>query len=82
MTIELSEQLESALKLQANARGVSPDHYIREVLERDLGGLPELESGKPLKSGRGMWANYGISLSDKDIDENRAEMFKNFGEGF
>ncbi len=36
MTIELPEELGAALKVQAKAHGVSPDGYVREVLERDL----------------------------------------------
>jgi plasmid stability protein len=82
MTIELPEQLESVLKVHANARGISPDLYVREILERDLASTQQPEPVKPLKSGRGLWAKYGISLSAEDIDENRAEMFKNFGEDF
>jgi hypothetical protein len=82
MTIVLPEELEIAVKVQANARGVSPDVYVREVLERDVEKLHKPESNKPFKSGLGMWAKYGISLSAEEIDENRAEMFKNFGAGF
>jgi hypothetical protein len=36
MMIELPERLESALKVQANAHGISPAGYVCEVLERDL----------------------------------------------
>jgi cell envelope opacity-associated protein A len=82
MTIELPEQLEAALKAQANARGMSPAIYVREVLERDLQKRQEPESCKPFETGRGMWAKYGISLSEEEIDENRADMFRNFGEEF
>ncbi len=41
MMIELPEKLEAALKVQANAHGVSADGYVREVLERDLGNKGE-----------------------------------------
>jgi len=81
MTIELSEELEAALKVQANAHGVSPAGYVREVLERDL--APSLESrssGAPFKTGRGMFAKYGEAPSAGEIDANRADMFRNFGE--
>ncbi len=82
MVIELPEKLEVALKLKANARGLSPDIYVRDILERDLGNLEQNESSAPFKTGLGMWAKYGISLSEEEIDENRAEMFRNFGEEF
>ena len=45
MTIELPEKLEAALKVQANAHGVSPEGYVCEVLERDLASA--LESPLP-----------------------------------
>jgi plasmid stability protein len=60
MTINLPEKLEAALKIQANAHGVSPAGYVCEVLERDL--APSLQgqsSGVPFKTGRGMFAKYG-----------------------
>lgn len=81
MTIELPEELEAALKVQANAHGVSPAGYVREVLERDL--APSLESqssGAPFKTGRGLFAKYGTAPSAGEIDANRADMFRNFGE--
>ena len=41
MVIELSEKLEAALKAQANAHGLYPADYVREVLERELAFLRE-----------------------------------------
>jgi len=81
MTIELPEDLSAALKAQANAHGVSADGYAREVLERDLAASVEGESsGVPFKTGRGMFAKYGQAPSAEEIDANRADMFRNFGE--
>ena len=83
MMIELPEELEAALKVQANAHGVSPAGYVRDVLGRDL--APSLEpqsSGAPFKTGRGMFAKYGQAPSAEEIDANRADMFRNFGEDF
>ena len=82
MTIELPEVLEVALKAQADARGVAPDLYVREVLERELQAAIVPKPNLPLKSGLGMWAKYGVNISDEDIAENRADMFRNFGEDF
>jgi len=53
MMIELPEELAPALRVQANAHGISVDGYVREVVERDL--APTLEaqrSGAPFKTGR------------------------------
>lgn len=36
LTIELPDNLQAALKAQANAQGVSEEGYVRRVLERDL----------------------------------------------
>ena len=83
MMIELPEKLEAALKVQANAHGVSPAGYVCEVLERDLASsLEGQSSGVPFKTGRGMFAKYGQAPSAEEIDTNRADMFQNFGEHF
>ncbi len=83
MVIELSEKLEAALKAQANAHGLEPAEYVREVLERELAFLGETQaSDVPFKTGRGMFAKYGQAPSAEEIDANRADMFRNFGETF
>jgi plasmid stability protein len=82
MVIKLPEELGAALKAQANAHGVSADDYAREVLERDLASSLDAQSpGVPFKTGRGTFAKYGQALSAEEIDANRADTFRNFGEG-
>ena len=81
MMIELPEELGAALKVRANAHGVSADDYAREVLERDLAASLEAQSsGVPFQTGRGMFSKYGQAPSAEEIDANRADMFRNFGE--
>ncbi len=83
MIIDLPEELEAALKVQAKARGVSPAGYVCDVLQRDL--APSLRtplSAIPFKTGRGMFAKYGKAPSAEEIDANRADLFGNFGEHF
>jgi plasmid stability protein len=83
MVIDLPEQLENAVKVQANARGVSPEGYVRNVLERELEpALSEQPSPKPYKTGYGSLAKYGPAPTTEEMDENRAEMFQNFGKDF
>jgi hypothetical protein len=84
MVIEIPQELETALKVQANAHGVSPAGFVHEVLARELAPILDSHSSAlPFKSGLGMWAKYGMSpLSAEEIDANRAEMLRNFGEGF
>jgi plasmid stability protein len=81
MMIELPEDLGAALKAKANANGVTADGYAREVLERDLASSVEKQSSAaPFKTGRGMFAKYGQAPTAEEIDANRADMFRNFGE--
>jgi plasmid stability protein len=82
MTIELPEKLEAALKVEANAHGVSPAGYACEILERHLAMSHKEASDRPLKTGRGMFAGYGQAPSAEEIDANRADMFQSFGERF
>ena len=83
MMIELPEELGAALKAHASAHGVSPDGYVREVLERDLASSLESQSPRaPFKTGRGIFAKYGPAPSAEEIDANRADMFRSFGESF
>jgi hypothetical protein len=82
MTIELPQELEIALKVQANACGLSPATYVCEILARDLDTPRGSKPDVPFKTSLGLWAKYGISLSAEEIDENRADMFRNFGEEF
>jgi plasmid stability protein len=83
MRIELPEELAAALKVKANARGISADAYAREVLERDLASSVQAEApGAPFKTGRGILAKYGPAPSAEEIEANRADMFRGFGEDF
>lgn len=80
MMIELSEQLEAALRIRAIAQGLSPAGYISEMLQREL--ATELERqppAAPFITGRGALVNYGSAPSAEEIDANRADMFRNFG---
>lgn len=80
LTIQLPQQLEIALKEKANAQGVSPAGYVRDILERDLASSIHPQSGPPFKTGFGILAKYGPAPSAEEIDANRAEMFKHFAE--
>jgi len=81
MLIEVPQELEAALKSQANAHGVSPAGYVRVVLERELAQSVQAQSQvAPFKTGRGILAKYGPAPSNEEIDANRADMFRNFGE--
>jgi hypothetical protein len=80
MTIELPEELEISVIAKAQALGLQPHLYVREILEREIHSAEQPKL--PLKSGLGMWTRYGVNISDEDIAENRADMFRHFGEDF
>jgi hypothetical protein len=80
LTIDLSRELEAALKTRALAQGVDAAGYARQVLERALGIEEQEHPGPPFKTGRGLLAKYGPAPSTEEIDANRADMFRGFGE--
>jgi plasmid stability protein len=83
MVIELPEEVEAALKLEASVRGTSAAQYARELLVRDLAPVvPPKHPAGPYKTSRGILAKYGPAPSAEEIDENRREMFRGFGEDF
>jgi hypothetical protein len=83
MTIELPKELEAALESEASAHGISAAEYVREVLERNLAVRRAAEnSATPFNTGRGTFAKYEPAPSAEEIDANRAEMFRKFGEDF
>jgi hypothetical protein len=82
LTIELPDNLESALKAHANAQGVSEAGYVRTLLERDLSPSTATPSLPPFETGFGSLAKYGPAPTAEEIDANRAEMFRSFGEDF
>jgi plasmid stability protein len=81
LTIQLPDELEAALKVEANAHGKSPAGYVQDILERELASSRENKpSGRPFKTSRGLFAKYGPAPSAEEIDANRAEMFRHFAE--
>jgi len=79
LTIDLSTDLEAALMAHARAEGVDAAGYARLLLERALG-MEEESPGPPFKTRRGLLAKYGPAPSSEEIDANRADMFRGFGE--
>ena len=79
LNIELSDDIGAAVEAQARAQGISPDRYVSDVLESALGLVFEPVSPLPFETGYGMWAKHGPAPSAEEIDENRREMFSNFG---
>jgi hypothetical protein len=76
--IEISDEQAAALSARVAAEGLT----LRAWLET-LASEPAVASlRKPLKTGRGMLAEYGSAPSAEEIDENRREMFRSFADDF
>jgi hypothetical protein len=56
---------------------------VQDWFEKLAGPEPEqAQPAKPFITGYGMLAKYGQAPSAEEIDENRREMFRGFGEDF
>lgn len=73
--IELPDSQAMKLRARAAEQGLTLEAWLQKLAD-------EPQSHKPLKTGRGMLAKYGPAPSAAEIDENRREMFKGFGEDF
>jgi len=80
ITLPLEPQEEARLMAAAQAKGLSPDEFVREALDRILAEAPD-QPLKPKKSAYGLLAKYGPGPSEEEIDENRREMSRGCGEG-
>jgi hypothetical protein len=79
MTISLPLQEEARLMAAAKAKGLSPDAIVREALDKFLAEAPA-QPAMLRKSAYGLLAMYGPGPTEAEIDENRREMFRGFGE--
>jgi hypothetical protein len=79
MTITLPLREEARLMAAAKAKGLSPEALVREALDKFLAEAPT-QPVKPKKSAYGLLAKYGPGPTEEEIDENRREMFRGFGE--
>jgi hypothetical protein len=77
ITLSLQPREEARLIHVARARGLSPEAFVREAIERILADV----QGQPIKakkSAYGLLAKYGPGPTEEEINENRREMFRGF----
>ena len=74
--IELPGSQAAALKAKAAAHGLTLTAWFGKLAEESPADVPK----KALTTGRGMLAKYGRAPSAEEIDENRKDMFRGFGE--
>jgi hypothetical protein len=55
-----------------------PAEKQREVLNHAARLRDEAARKKPLKSVKGLWADLGVSLSQEEIEQNQADMWRSF----
>ena len=81
MTIHLPLEPQKQAKLDAlaHAKGISADELVREAIDKILDAAPD-QHVVPKRSLYGLLAKYGPGPSAEEIDENRREMFRGFGE--
>jgi plasmid stability protein len=77
--IELPDDQTAALQARAAARGLTLEDWLRELASHEL---ERAQPASPLETGYGMLAKYGPAPSAEEIDENRRDMFRGFGESF
>jgi hypothetical protein len=75
MRLRLFMSLEQAILEAVRAL---PAEKQQEVLNHAARLRDEAERRSPFKSIRGLWADLGISLSPKEIEENQRDMWRNF----
>ena len=76
-TIDLTDEQLAALKAKAAGEGLSLEGWLRKIADHE-----SEPRHKPYKTGRGMLAKYGPAPSAEEIDENRRDMLRGFGEKF
>lgn len=74
MQIEIADHHAVVLRELAAAQGLTLNAWLGKLAEDAAGSVRK----KPLKTGRGILAQYGPAPSAEEIDENRREMFRNF----
>lgn len=77
--IELPDDKAAVLKAKASAHGLTLQAWLTSLADEEQ---RQSLAQKPFQTGRGMLAKYGTAPSAEEIDENRREMFRNFGQDF
>jgi hypothetical protein len=75
--IEIPDEQAAALRQKAALQGLSLEDWLARLAEGDSS-----PPRQPLKTGYGMFAEYGPAPSAEEIEENRRDMFRNFAKDF
>jgi hypothetical protein len=79
ITLSLEPQKEAKLIAVAESKGMTANDLVNQAIDKIISDAPEATSQKePTISLRGLLAKYGTAPSAEEIDQNRADMFRNF----
>ncbi len=79
ITLPLEPQKEAKLIAVAKSKGMTANELVSQAIDKILSDEPKATSHKePTISLRGLLAKYGTAPSADEIDQNRADMFRNF----
>jgi len=79
ITVPLEPQKEAKLIAVAESMGITADQLVSQAIDKIISDAPEPATHKePTISLRGLLAKYGTAPSAEEIDQNRADMFRNF----
>jgi hypothetical protein len=81
LTLALTPAEEEKLREKARAEGTTPEQVVRQAIEPILASVADEPdtTKRPKKSLLGILAKYGPAPTEEEIDENRKEIFANFG---
>jgi hypothetical protein len=75
VTVSLTPEQEARLIADAQAKGLSPEALIQQMIDA---AVPPAPAKRHIRSAKGMLAHLGTAPSLEEIQENRREMFRNF----
>jgi len=79
ITLPLAPQKEAKLIAVAESMGMTADELVSQAIDKILSDAPEPTTKQETTiSLRGLLAKYGTAPSAEEIDQNRADMFRNF----
>ena len=79
LTLPLEPQKEAKLIAVAESKGMTANELVSQAIDKIIAEVPEGPPHKdPTVSLRGLLAKYGTAPSAEEIDQNRADMFRNF----
>jgi hypothetical protein len=79
ITLLLEPEKEAKLIAVAESKGMTAGELVSQAIDRIIADVSETTRPKdPTLSLRGLLSKYGKAPSAEEIDQNRAEMFRNF----